>query len=261
MSNITKYGDWGADDAEKSREESEAAGQGNYYKFKVGRNTLRILPPKIGRKDPFRVVYKHFIELPGVEKMAFTCPRHEKKQFCPACAKVDELRATGIQADYDLAGDILAQRNVYCNVIDRDNPEKGVQIARIGKQLHEALLALRTDETNGGNFVHPVDGFDIVVTRVGTGKKDTKYTMVPARDNSPIADDVVMMEEILESMPDLEQQARMPTEEDLAKLAPRRSAAQAAPPRGRAASGAGQTRGRGNANAVDHAMDTEGKPA
>lgn len=257
MANIQKWGEWNADDAEKAREESEASGQGDFMKLSVGRNVIRILPPKPGKRDPFRVIYKHFIELPGVEKMSFVCPRAEAKKPCPACKKVDELRASGAPADYELAGEILAQRNVYCNVIDRANPEKGVQILRIGKQMHEQLLALRTDEQDGGNYTHPVDGFDIIIERVGTGKKDTRYTLKPARSNSPLADDATVAEEWLESMRDLDALARLPTEEELAKLTRKSAAAGAAPaPRGRAAA----PRGRGR-NAMDEAVDTDGEEA
>jgi hypothetical protein len=226
MSNLAKYGSFSLEQAAHEAEESERASTGaDFFKVPTGECVIRILPPRIGKTSPFRVVYQHFIEVPGASSnVNFTCPRMQAKtdrvpaRYCPACAKADELRERGSPTAYDLAGTFLPRRRIFANIIFRGDPERGVLIFPFGKQIHDQLLALRGNKDAGGDFCDPTEnGFDIVLNRTGTGLK-TEYKVFPARKLSPLAEDSETASAWLESMHDLDRYARIPTDEELRAL-------------------------------------------
>jgi len=226
LSNLAKYGTYDLESAEKEMEDSEkSGGSTSYMKLKEGKNVVRILPPFPGGKSPFRVIWEHYVNKPGGESVRFVCPRMEAKQPCAACAKADKLKATGNSADFTMAKEFFAKRRVYTNVIDRSEPEAGPKILAFGKMIHEALIKLRKNPDWGGDFCHPVKGFDVVIERSGTTKNDTEYEVTPKK-TSPLGD-----ESWLDGMHDLEKQATVLTMEEIrAKFAGKDDKAAAAKP-------------------------------
>ena len=87
MSGLVK---WGSYDVERARDErQEAKGDQTFMKLGVGRNPIRVLPPKAGQNSPFKIIKQHFIKLPGNDSpVVFACPRSAPAEFkdrCPAC--------------------------------------------------------------------------------------------------------------------------------------------------------------------------------
>jgi len=214
---IVKYGSYTVEDATADAEEL-GKGTNSYFKPIEGKNRLRFIPPRIGGRATV-VVHQHVINVPGsTNPLSFNCPRMMAKKPCPACAKVDQLRATGNAADYDAAGELLPKVRVYANIIDRKNPEKGPQVFAYGKTVHKELVALRADEDSGGDFMHPIDGFDVIVVREGQGLQ-TKYVVRRIPTNSPLAPDTETMNAWIEGGADLEAFAAVPSVEEIkAKL-------------------------------------------
>jgi hypothetical protein len=254
MANLQKYADFSVEEAEQATEELDKMGSGaDFLKFERGKNQVRFLPAKIGEKV-FVLIQQHFIEIPGsTSPVVFACPRIHAKRHCPACEQADKLRDSGNPSDYDRAGKLLPRLRVFCNVVDRKNPEGGVKIAAFGKQIYEQLLALRKNEEAGGNFTDPgPNGFDIIIEKSGEGLK-TEYKVWPARKTSELGND-----EWLDTMRDLKRYARVPSPEELAKILGGQ--------RGGGASGGGgggsapaQTRAT-KRSAADDAIDTDGEP-
>ncbi len=213
MPNLVKYGSYDLEEAQKEKEALEAGGA-DFMKLKVGRNVVRILPPAVGQRTPFKVVYQHFIDLPG-KKLVFVCPRFEAKRACPVCQKADQLKGSSAKADQDAASDFFARRRVYCNAIDRGEPDKGPQVLAFGKTVHEQLVALRADEDAGGDFCNPEEGFDIIIERSGTGKNDTKYVVRPARSTSALHPNAAVMQEWIDTQKNLNLLAKPPSPEEL----------------------------------------------
>lgn len=194
MANLIKYGGY---DSEAAKEEQAGMqSRADIMKLAVGKNVVRFLPPpldaawarnpKTGKLSPFLVVWTHYIHIPGKqEPVSFACPRSQANAPCPVCQKIDALKATGNPADYERARDLFAQRRVYANVIDRSKPELGPVVLPFGKKIHERLIEIRQNPDIGGDFTNPETGFDITITRTGTGKKDTRYSADPAR-TSPL---------------------------------------------------------------------------
>jgi hypothetical protein len=203
------------DAAEQEDEDlAKSGGSSNYMKLEVGDNYVRVLPPPIGRKTPFFTAFQHFIDLPGYDSpIVFNCPRMMAREYCPACAKSDKLRASQNKKDQDAARNFWSSRRVFVNVIDRSDEEAGPKVLGIGKTIHEALVKIRKDDPDEGDFTHPEDGFDINIQRKGTTKNDTKYKVIPARRSTPLGD-----KDWINQQADLNQKLAVPTLDDIKSM-------------------------------------------
>jgi len=251
MSNLAKYGSYSEDAAAKEKESLQ--GGGNFMKLEVGKNVVRFLPPAPGRRSPFRTVYQHYIRVPGQQQpVVFTCPRMEAKERCKACEKGQRLQGSANKADRDMARDYFPSRRIMANVLNRKDEDAGAQVLGFGKMVHEELIEIRE---NNGDFTHPLEGFDITITRTGTGKNDTRYKVTPSRDNTQLSETVEKMEEILEGMIDLDQFAKIYSDEELeAKMKGEDVPASA----GRLPSNAGESSGGGSGrNVQDDVVEGE----
>lgn len=171
------------------------------------------------------LVHQHFVKLPGMAKaVSFNCPRVMAKRSCYVCQRADQLRSSGNQADYETAGEYMAKLRVFANVVDRAAPEMGAQVFGYGKQIHETLIQLREAE-DGGDFTHPIEGFDVIVTKTGQNV-DTRYTVRAARNESPLGD-MAYIDQVIEGMPDINRYARVLSDEDIGKLLGLKGAARA----------------------------------
>lgn len=228
---LVKFGSYEVEAATEERQGMESSGGTEWMKLKPGRNVVRVLPPPMGKRSPFRTIYQHFISSP-TGPIVFVCPRLEQKQPCPACQKAEELRGARNEEDQRLANELFARRRVFCNVIDRAEPEKGPKVLGFGKTVHEQLIALREDEDAGGEFTHPLSGFDIIIERAGTGKNDTKYSVRPARNSSQLHDEGSVMQTWIDTQRNLDQFARVPSWDELRDMmAGKKRERDEAPPR------------------------------
>lgn len=214
MANIQKWGSYEVDAAEAEQQELDKLGSSTFMKLKVGRNVIRILPPKVGQRSPFVMTFQHVINRPGQDKpLSFNCPRMMAKEPCPVCQRAEKMKSSGRDADYKAASALFPRLRVYCNVIDRSNPEAGPKVLAIGKTIHSDLVALRNDQDAGGDFTHPENGFDIIIKRTGTTKNDTGYDVKPARNESPLGN-----LEWIEMQENLARYAVVPSIDDIRKL-------------------------------------------
>jgi len=240
MGNLVKYGSYSPDEAEEDEKEL-SKGSGQMMQLQVGENRVRVLPPLEGRKL-MTVTWQHYIEMPGLESaIRFNCPRNMLKKHCLACDAADKLASTGNPADKARSDSLWPKKRVYIAVIDRANPEEGPKMLPIGKQIAEALTALRKNEDIGGDFTDPTDdGFDIVITKPKSFKGGKKYSITPSRKNSPLAPDEETINDWIENQPNPSRYALVETPEMikekcedimglLAPSAPTRRSAAAAP--------------------------------
>jgi hypothetical protein len=227
---LVKYGAFELTDAEEeSRLGEDEGGVSEFLKLAQGKNVLRFLPPKPGVK-PFKIIYEHFIETPGQKgRMRFCCPRLMAQCNCPACNEMNELRKTGNPVDRNKAWSLKGKRRVYANVIDRAHEDEGVKVFAFGKMIHEALLTIRQDASDGGDFTNPTaEGFDIVIMRKGEAL-DTEYSVLAARNASPLSAHPRQMEDWIADQFDLDSYARVPDEEELARMFSGQSTRKASP--------------------------------
>jgi len=211
-----KFGSYTEEDAKADLEELNR-GNASYYKAVVGRNVVRFLPSMMGKKAT-AVVHQHVIEVPGQQNpSSFNCPKMMAKRPCPACKKVELLRATGNPVDYQEAGKILAKIRVFANIIDRKNPEKGPQVFGYGKMIHADLVSLVSDKDAGGDYTHPIEGFDLVINREGEGMK-TRYKVLRVAKNTPLAADAGTMQDWINTQPSLDKYMAVPSMQEMEKI-------------------------------------------
>ncbi len=223
---IQKWGSYDQEEAERDKKETET--KGVFFKVTKEKTTLRFLPPRRGVKNPFVKTYQHYTNLvEGNDKtrVIFNCPRKMMNQPCPVCAMAERKRATGREDDRERAYDLFPKLRVYAAVIDRSDPDKGVQIYPIGKKIFSALVAIRED---GEDFTHPINGFDIAILKKGSKKTDTEYTVKAYRKDSPLSEDPEQFNEWIDALPDLTTYAYVPNAAELqAKLEAAQDAADA----------------------------------
>lgn len=210
---IVTYGDWTPEQMEKDA--ADMSGGGDFWKPPVGKTAVRFLPPKIGWPSPFVIQHQHFFELPGVErKIIFSCPKMHEGKPCLACKKADQLEGSGNSRDERASKKLRPSRRTLANVIvTPKDPNSKVVVWGFGTTVFNQIKAIRESEEGGGNFLDPKNGFNLIVQRVGTGKDDTKYTMIPARNTTPLAN-----MEWIEAQSDLRRLIRIPTIEQQKRL-------------------------------------------
>lgn len=215
-SNLREYGDWTEEDAAQD-EAILKSGGADFMKLEVGRNIVRFIPPKPGVK-PFEIYFQHFINKPDGSRASFACPNRIHKKPCPVCEHANKLQATGNQADLAVAKSLWPRKRVLGNVIDRKDPDGGPKVLGFPKTIHEKLTMIRQNPDVGGNFLDPVEGFDICIERVGTTKNDTEYTVIPSRNTSPLGPSVEVMNEWIEAQFDLTPHVRLLTPAQISEM-------------------------------------------
>lgn len=208
-SNLVRYGSFDETALEEqSRKVNDLAGQ-IFVKIEPGDNIFRFLPPPPGKNTPFRVTAMHYIDaVPGLDKqLVFACPRHESRTPCLACQKADELSRSANPHDRERGQKIAANLRVYAAVVQRNDPDMVPKVLSFGKQIFDQLKAIRKNPRLGGDFTNPTEqGFDIIISRAGTGKNDTKYVVSADRNNSALHPDPTVIQQILDAAPNLELQ-------------------------------------------------------
>lgn len=221
MGNLSKYSGGYTLESVQSEVSAIAAGSGNdVIKLQLGENVYRVLPPINGTGSPFVITHRHFAKLPGLQRPAvFNCPRIMAKRACEVCAIKSKLESSGDPADAKVAEDLGAPMAAYCNVIDRNNKDPYPQKLSFGKSVHSQLVEIRSDAKNGGDFTNPDDdGFDVIITRTGTGRTDTKYKVIAARKSTPLHADETQAIDWIESQPDLLALTRVPSEYEIRNM-------------------------------------------
>ena len=221
QTNLIAYGSYTAKDIQKDRADiSRAKGTGEFHKLTPGKHVLRILPAQAGLK-PFVIVAEHYVTVPGRDKkLVFTCPRVQTKgkQSCPACDEHAELRRSANLDDRARAEDLEPSVTIYCNVIDRREEDGDPKILRLPQSLHDELMQYLEDEEEPIDFLHPLEGYDIIIVRKGTGRESTKYNMRLAARPSPIAEEIEDINMLISSQHDLEKKKEIKGSKELARL-------------------------------------------
>ena len=184
--------------------DADRYGKATFFKPKPGSNVLRMLPAVKGAAYPWVVAHQHFFNWPGVGDVSFNCPRltdpdgtHDKR--CAVCMKIEQLRKTGSDSDRKMADDMRGSRRVFSKVIDREEPQKGVQVYAFGSMVHDRLVYFRGNDAFGNkDFTNPQTGFDLIISKTGSGMQ-TRYATDLAREPSPLGKNIEQMVAWLEA--------------------------------------------------------------
>lgn len=208
MTQLSKFGSFTKEAArtEAAQGESQA-----WLKLNPGTSIVRMLPPLAGKSSPWVTIYQHFIKVPGAKSVVFNCPRRMSNGRCPACEKADRLRATGNPTDEKAAREFTPSMRNIGFALDRENPEKGIQMFAFGAMIKKRLIHFR--EKLDKDFTHPFEGFDLVIDRTGQGL-DTEY-QVDLGSQGPITNNETQLDAWVSALPDLDTFAKVLSYDDI----------------------------------------------
>jgi len=203
---LAEYGSFELEDMEEAEKELPV-GSGGFFKAKEGKNVIRMLPPRKGEKA-IKIWHLHWFSAGG-ERQTIVCPKNQANERCELCAMAAKLRASGNRADAKLARAYEPRSNVYMNIVDMKNPEKGVQIFKATANVFKDIRSAIDISGEGSTFSDPKKGYNMVFVRQGTGL-DTEYkSFTLERKPSELPDAM----ELITNQPNLENVEKLPDDE------------------------------------------------
>lgn len=192
-----------------------------YYKLQPGTFRLRVLPgqdPASADKDFYCKGIAHYFVNPNNPKIPVTCPRSKiPAAYCPVCEEEQNLRKSPNKADNLTAEKIRGKTRYYLGVLVREGDDAGkVMVYSAPKAVYMKILTYLED-AEYGDITHPTEGYDLKITRTGTGK-DTRYEVITAPKPSPISEDPEEVDQILASQPELWRFREAPEAEEIKKF-------------------------------------------
>jgi hypothetical protein len=183
---------------------SGTRGELKWYEMKSGVNQVRILEPTFEDGRLAMVTVRHK-EANNYFCIARTWPQLRKD--CPICKvmwPIYEANKESPIAKY------FPKRNAWVNVIDRSNPDLGVQLMRLPISLHDDLITQistrdMTDPTKFiyGDITDSQNGRDIIITRNETHGQ-VSYTIAIHPMVTPLHKDPGMIQKWLDERYNIE---------------------------------------------------------
>lgn len=181
--------------AAKELAAKESTGGGAEFMKLTSRATpyrIRILPALEGSTSdlPWEETKSHYVKIPGAEKAVFgNCGKaHDRNAPCAICELGEALTARGGDANLELAKSCKPRYAGFVYAIDREHPEKGIQVLRLPWGVRQDLMNWATTPELGlTNFCDPYEGRDILLSKTGTGF-NTKYSVQPNLQQTPICE-------------------------------------------------------------------------
>lgn len=168
-----------------------------FFKPKIGKQLIRIVPSIFDKSNPFREIYVHY----GIGKFPMLAlTNYGEKDPISEFAK--ELKKSG---DWKVAKKIEPKMRIYVPVVTRGEEHLGTRLWEIGVAIYRDLLSMAEDE-DIGDYTSLTNGRDIQVDTVGkdvTGTNYNKSSVRPRTKESPVTDDKDLLKQILEEQPDI----------------------------------------------------------
>jgi len=130
----------------------------------------------------------------------------------PVAVLIDALFKSGEESDRTIAKKLLPKMRAYLPVIVKGEEDKGVQIYSFNRDAYKRLLSFFINEEIG-DFLDPLDGFDLTVTLTDNGRRWKDRTMYDqtidvSRWPSPLSKwfdgDEDKTEEVLKKLPNVD---------------------------------------------------------
>ena len=145
---------------------------------KEGTTRVRIKSPGDDQELGFEVVQFYLQGIGGfISPATFDEP-------CPFMEKYQQLKESNDEDDKELAKKLVPRRRfiiggiIYKDAkgteVDYEGHDKGVLIAG---SVYQDIIDLYLDEDEAGDMTDPINGYDIKITRSGSGRFDTNYSV------------------------------------------------------------------------------------
>jgi len=171
-----------------------------FWKPKPGKYQIRIIPSKFDKSNPFREVYFHY----GFSKGPILALTNWNEKD-PIAEFAKNLRKSADKEDWQLAKKIEPKLRYFVPVLVRGEEAQGARLWEFGKLIYEQLLGIAADE-DYGDFTDITDGRDFTIDAVEdtvAGRKGIKCNIRVKPKTTPISEDAVIVETVLENQPDI----------------------------------------------------------
>ena len=171
-----------------------------FWKPQVGNHTIRIVPSKSNKQNPFKEVYFHY----GFAKGPVLA-LNNWGEADPIMEFAAKLRQSKDRDNWALAKKLDPKMRVFVPVLVRGEEHLGVRLWEFGKEVYKSLLGFAADE-DYGDFTDIQDGFDFKIDAVNAevaGRKVVSCTLRPRPKSSPITEDAAALDKYLNEQPDI----------------------------------------------------------
>ncbi len=176
-----------------------------FWKPKVGKSVVRIVPRKANRDFPF--VETSFHQYNVFKKSVYALSNFGEKD--PVEQLVKELYTEDTEESKELARKIKPKMEYYAQVLVRGEENLGVRLWKFNKTTYEKLLGIMADD-DFGDVTDLTSGTDLTIEgyndSIKIGKREVSYIAVnvtPKRNISPLSEDAALVQSYLENQKDI----------------------------------------------------------
>ena len=180
--------------------QNSGGGKQLFWKPSVGKQTVRIVPFKYNKSNPFTEM--QFYYGIGPKKVMASPANWGEKDPIKEFGK--QLRQTNDKDNWRLAKKLDAKTRIFAPVVVRGEESEGVKLWQFGKEVYQEFLNMAADEEIG-DFTDIISGRDIKLTTVGpevTGTPYNKTSIGPSLKTSALADSEDTVQSLLENQAD-----------------------------------------------------------
>lgn len=172
----------------------------NFWVPPVGKSTVRIVPSKFDKDNPFKELTFHNVK--GMFRFPVLALTNFGKQD-PIEEFREQLRNLGGKDNWSMSGKLTPRARWMVPVIVRGEEDKGVRLWNISQTIYKALLSLAADDEIG-DFTDVLKGTDMVVekTAATTPGAFPEITVRAKRNSSALSEDAKQVETWLNEQPD-----------------------------------------------------------
>lgn len=181
------------------------------WKPTEGKTTIRIVPWKDNRENPFIELYFHYLGSKTLLSPTSYGNRDPIMEFAEA------LASGGTKDDWAQARPFRPKLRTFVPVVVRGEESKGVRFMSFGKTVYQELLSIISDP-DYGDITDVKNGRDVVVEYIPQEKSDTQFakTMVrPKPNQTPLSADADTVQKFLTEQPDIRSIFKEPSYEEL----------------------------------------------
>jgi len=188
-----------------------------WLNLKQGENLVRFLPPWSDEVMEFWFESGIHYGLPNpndpTKNTAYGCLADYDEE-CPICEEVKRLFTSKDEGNVEKAKRMNRKRRIYYNVLNIDDPDKGVQVLGVGPTIHEEVISYFNEY---GDITDLEAGYNLKIIKKVDGKLGkqfgTSYKVRIERDPSRISKSLIP--EIEEDIQDLTVVLPKPNEDDM----------------------------------------------
>ncbi|MET2951259.1 hypothetical protein ABXV18_24565 [Vibrio owensii] len=179
--------------AKKQKEIQAKKGRTRPFKFPVGKTKIRLLPSWRGGEDPqfFHDFGSHYIKNDkGETEAVYVCTEKTFGGECEICKAI----GLGIKGAHDdetieLLKEANSGQQYLMNALIRgDANHKDPVLIAAGIGIFEAICEIIAEY---GDITDLNEGVDLTISREGSGRNDTKYTVIPAAKSEKVSKEMM----------------------------------------------------------------------